>query len=137
MYTKEERLKFGLEAEEFCQKCFEKIGIKVLRSRDQQNWNSSLDRKIGDLILVFKEYVFIDIKRGSISKDSLEAFKGQYYFVYNVNLTELFIFKPADIQNCSKLSYVRLSSNDWGIKLDQLKRHVSFMTLDEFLSKLR
>jgi len=140
MSTKEERLIFGKEAEEYCRKHFERIGVKVKTVTDHLglNWTAELDKKIGDLILeIFgPKYIFIDVKRGSISKESLEKFKGNYYFVYNSNLTELFIFKPEDLKICSKLSYERLSSNDWGIKLHLLKEHVSFLTLDEFILKL-
>lgn len=134
--TKEERLKFGEEAEDYCRKHFERIGIIVKRVKDRSDWNPELDKRIGDLILVLNRYIFIDVKRGGISKASLDSFKGQYYFVYNSNLTELFIFKPEDIKSNTKISLERLSSDDWGLKHTMLKNHVPFMTLDEFISKL-
>jgi hypothetical protein len=134
--TKDTRLQFGFEAEDFCRKHFDRLKIKVMRTRDRADWDPYLDRRIGDLIIEDYKFVFIDVKRGGISEDSLNHFKGQYYFVYNGNLTELFIFKPEDIKNNSAISKERLSSGDWGIKHYMLIKHVPYMELDEFIAKL-
>ena len=140
MSTREERDKFGSEAEEFGFLNLIREGFEVLKTKDRfkLNWSPKLDQKIGDLIIALPSgYIFIDIKRNSISKASLQGFKGQYYFVYDVNLTELFIFEPENIKKCKKLSYENLSSGDLGIKLFQLKNYVPYLLLDEFISKLR
>jgi hypothetical protein len=138
MESRKERDEFGEEAEVFCHKGLERENIKVIRSKDRSDWTPLLDRKIGDLIIVLlNQYLFIDIKRNSISKDSLHGFKGDYYFVYNVNLTELFIFKPKDIKNCKELSYETLASGDPGIKLFRLKSHVPYITWDEFIKLVK
>ena len=144
MFTREERNVFGDEAEDFAFNNLDRQGIKVLKTKEidkwspQLVWSPKLDQKIGDLIIVlFSGYIFVDIKRSSISKLSLRGFKGNYYFVYNVNLTELFIFKPEDIKNCREISYEKLGSGDEGLKLAQLKNYVSYMSLNEFILKLR
>ena len=99
MFTREERDVFGNEAEEFAFKNLEREKFKVLKTKDRSDWSPKLDQKIGDLIIaLLSGYIFIDIKRNSISKASLQRFKGQYYFVYNVNLTDLFIFRSEDIK---------------------------------------
>jgi hypothetical protein len=143
MKSPKERYEFGGEAEEFAFKNLEREGLTVLKTKNVEKWSPKLtwsprlDQKIGDLIIdLSNKYIFIDVKRSSISQTSLQEFKGQYYFVYNDNLTELFIFKPEDIKNGKKLSYERLDSGDFGIKLFQLKNYTPFLSLDEFILKL-
>jgi hypothetical protein len=126
--TREKRGEYGHEAEIQFEKDLE--GYSVKSTKLFENWTPFYDLLHGDYLV--EEKIRVDVKRNSISKGSLNHFKGEYYAVYDHYLDECLILKPLEIKKEMKAyDFEVLRSGDPGIKFQTLKRF-PYITLEEF-----
>lgn len=142
----DERLERGKRAEiQFENRCLDE-GIMYLSTKDSSSWNSELDKIIGDYIIFDKDNnVFkIDVKGGSISKESMNCFKGDYFVIYsNSNGSAVgCLVAPSKVLkdlicNFKNYDFDRLPSGDLGILYSRLKALNNLFTLDQFINWLK
>jgi GGDEF domain-containing protein len=66
-----------------------------------RNWSNTLDKIYGDIFLfVFGQIIKIDVKGGSISKESIQNFKGEYFVIFkNSTTSEGLVFEASFLRD--------------------------------------
>jgi len=144
--SKEEGLRVGLIPEKkFEDLCIEH-GVVFVSTKKFHGWKPVLDLVHGDyLILIIRNILRIDVKGGSISKESILNFKGDYFVIFensNESALEGLVFNPTLLRELikgwkDKDFDVMPLSGEPGIlysRLIKLKEHAS--TIHNFLRSL-
>lgn len=144
--SKEEGLKIGLiPAKKLEERCIQNR-IPYISTREIKGWTNLLDKILGDYILiVHTSGIFIDVKGGAISKESILNFKGNYFVIFensNESASEGLIFTPKVLKDLifekpDKYFDAMALSGEPGIlysRLIQLKDQA--ITISDFFKKL-
>lgn len=129
----EDRLLFGQEAEDLFEQTLKKEKISYIKLTNLPNWSKEYDLKYGDFQV---GNIYQDIKRNSISKKSIDNFKGEYFVVYNLSLSMGFVIQTKEMKHINSNAYTQLTSGDLGLNFAALQRfpHIS---LEEFINILK
>lgn len=128
MKTFKERLEYGEEAELVICRTLELYQIQYKRNIDISGWTPKRDKTDGDIYIYFpNKTIRFDSKRQSISLDSIQSFKGDYFVISNYNLSLFKVCPSQMIKNYAKTCHknnsgiISLPSGDLGIKFNPLK----------------
>jgi len=112
------------------------VWFKSSKSHFGEAWSPHVDKLWGDIVITIEETnYYFDVKRNSVSIDSLNAFAGDYFLVYHHFLKENVVIPREHLKGFQdKYTKEPLSSGDMGIKFWNFK-DVGFMNLDEWITK--
>jgi hypothetical protein len=125
-----QRLAYGKEAERAVCNVLDKQEVSYETTEKRSDWSPTFDQKYGDIWIsapwgnrIFK----IDVKRSSVSFDSIDHFEGNYFILTEHEMKHFFVFPASSMKHykatCIKNGngYTTLSSGDAGIKFDLYK----------------
>lgn len=131
------RAEYGDFAVEESYKELRKHKIMFKSSKDYfDTWSHHLDKLFGDIVIFIgeKKY-YCDIKRNSVSIDSINGFIGDYFIVYHDSLNKNFIIPAGHLKLCQDQYFKeRLLSGDLGIKFRNFYDK-KFLSLEEWILK--
>ena len=128
-YTKQ-RGAFGKVAEDTVAAIFKSKGVTYENTKNFSCWSPLYDKEHGDLHIATpwgQSKKELDVKRGGISIDSINSFKGDYFVLCDKDLNHMIVFPAAAMRKylatCLKngSGTKQLSSGDWGIGLNPYK----------------
>ena len=123
-----ERLTYGEGAISEATNILDKYNIPYKKSQDywDTKWSNTLDKIYGDIIILSESsdpLCWIDVKRNSVSIESINAFKGNYYWIFDTNLNRN-IFLPPEYFISANLPIKQLWSGDPGYKIGDIPKHI-------------
>ena len=128
--TKTNRIKYGKEAETKVTKLLEEKNITYELTEDKKPGDYKYDMENGDIFISSSwgnKVVRTDVKRGSISFNSIDNFKGEVFLLTDSNMEFFVAFPSAAMRKYKKTcldkakGYTQLPSGDWGIRFNPRK----------------
>jgi len=144
----EERLERGDISERMFEEKCKQEGIICVNTKLFINWNDNFDLLYGDYFIFLINPIYrdfkIDVKGGSVTKRSIDNFKGNYYVIYensNGSAKTALVFNSRflkDLINKPNFKFDEMLSHDRGIfysRLYQIKNNA--IELNEFINRLK
>lgn len=132
------RFQYGDVAVDEAKRILDFLEIQYKTSKEfwKPNWTNILDKEFGDLILLqdVDDPIWIDVKRNSIPKESLNAFNGDYFWIFHhfVDYQNLLITKQ-EVLDLDLPLYELASKKSVGYKIKDIYGKVHRSIEDIFI----